>query len=310
MARRLALRDFNNLLVGAMLMGSLAIITVGGLLTLRNKSDMFEEVYVLHTIFDQGLGLQAGTKVKINGVPIGKVSSVSLTPSGKVELTLEIQRKFQQHITTESKAYPTRDQNLISDRIILVTHGDSGETLDNDGFIRSDEAQDIEALVMNANELMGRAMGMFTRVDSILTLMTDTTRTLGSLIGTDHLYRNIDKQLDNVDHITSRTTVLLTDMNDKVPRLLDRADTLTGDIIKMAGKGVQSMDALDTLVRTANGSVEQVDLLLQRANNLMVTSEDKLENADDLMRSLSDMWFVRRGLPDRSHMEPLPEEAW
>ena len=307
---KLQLRDFNNLFVGAMLMATVAVLATAGIATLRHM-DVFREDYTLHVIFARNIGINVGTKVKINGVEIGKVSAVELTDNGAAVLSLLIARKFAPHITSTSVAYPTRDQNIISDRIIMITHGATGSPLENDDYVRADEAQDIETLVANANALFGRLTVMLDAVDTVLARVTDTSRTLGAIIGKDEIYRDVKRQMARLDHITGSASKMVDELDAKVVKpAADRADTLLGSAAEIAAKGSEAMAEAAKLIERANATFEAVNGMMARANALMAAGEEKLDQADDLITGVSKMWLIRGGIPDRTKGFDMTEESW
>ena len=219
MAKKLQMRDFNNLLVGVLLAISVVIIAVAALLTLEHM-EVFKEKYSLKMVLKQNIGINIGTKVKVNGVEVGKVSAVELLDNGQVRLNLLIAKEFEKHITTTSVAYPTRDQNIISDRIIMVTHGEEGEPLLEGMQITAGEAQDLETLVLNATALMGRLSGVMDRLDTILGMVVDTNRTLGALLSTKVFYNKLDHLVNVVDRAGTSALVVMDTIKGVLPPML------------------------------------------------------------------------------------------
>ena len=309
MAKKLQMRDFNNLLVGVLLAISVVIIAVAALLTLEHM-EVFKEKYSLKMVLKQNIGINIGTKVKVNGVEVGKVSAVELLDNGQVRLNLLIAKEFEKHITTTSVAYPTRDQNIISDRIIMVTHGEEGEPLLEGMQITAGEAQDLETLVLNATALMGRLDGVMDRLDTILGMVVDTNRSLGALLSTKAFYNKLDHLVNVVDRAGTSALVVMDTIKGVLPPMLVKVDTLMEDVSKIAKSGVGSMEKVDGLFNSLDGVVERVDLLLNAADGLLIGGEETVERADDLLKSVSDMWFIRSGLPNRTQPPMVNEGSW
>lgn len=303
-------RDFNNLLVGALLTACLIVLAAVAVAVL-DRMDIFREDYCLQVLFEQSKGINVGTLVKINGVDVGKVSKIELTENGSALLELQLAKRFSPHITSTSVAFPTRDQNIISDRIIMITHGVGGHELENGDFLRADEAQDIETFVANANAVMARINATLNTVDSALGMVIDTNRTLGAIIGKDEVYREIQAQLDKLDVITTRANALLGEVDkDFVQPISAKTDQLMGSAIDIAGKGSAAMDNVNDLVKRVNETFDQVTVLMERVSALLASGEDKLERADDLMNGVSGMWPVRNSLPDRTQKFDMTKETW
>lgn len=304
------LRKLNNMLVGALLTASVVVLATATVAVLRHM-DVFREDYSLHVVFEDSKGLNVGTKVKINGVEIGKVASVELADNGLTVLTMEIAKRYSRHITTSSVAFATRDQNIISDRIIMVTHGEGGQELGDGDFVRAQEAQDIETFVANANAVMSRITALLNTVDSALQMIVDTNRTLGAVIGKDEVYRELIRQLGKIDRITSSADGLLAEVDrGLVKPIAAKTDTLMGSAVEIAGKGTVAMENVNDLVKRVNETMDEVNVLMNRVSALLASGEDKLERADDLVDGVSNMWPVRGGLPDRTKEFDMTKETW
>ena len=307
---KVQLRDFNNLLVGALLTACAIVLAVAAVAVL-DRMDIFREDYHLKVVFEQCKGLNVGTMVKINGVEVGKVSSIELTENGSATLVLQLAKRFSPHITSTSVAFPTRDQNLISDRIIMISHGVGGHELEDGDYIRADEAQDIETFLANANAVLGRVNATLNTVDSVLGMVIDTNRTLGAIIGKNEVYNEIQAQLDKLDQITTRAYALLGSVDkDFVQPITAKTDRLMGSAIDIADKGSAAMDNVNDLVKRVNETFDHVTVLMERVSALLASGEDKLERADDLMNGVSGMWPVRNSLPDRTQKFDMTKETW
>ena len=66
-----------------------------------------------HAIFTTASDLRSGQKVRIAGVPVGRVNDVSLNPDNTVEVTFDVDSKYQ--LYSSSRAI-VRYENLVGDR--------------------------------------------------------------------------------------------------------------------------------------------------------------------------------------------------
>lgn len=316
--RRIDLRDFNSLLVGAMLGISLLTLVAVTVAALAFHGVIGKDEYTLFAYFDKGLGLRNGAKIQVNGVNAGRVENITLTDDGKVELTFKMERKYQKHITSTSKVYATRDQNLISERIILITTGDKpGRVLEDGNTLFAGEAQDIETVLTNVIELIDRIDKIARTADTLIQMTMDSSSTVGALIGSDRLYQKIDHAvvklrsvLNETGDIVETTGDLVETTKDNVPKLFGRADTLTAKLVGIADSVALIIGTLDTTIFQMNSMLSNADVMLQSAGNLLIDGEQTMTRVDDLVGSMSKFWFIRNDIPDRDTVSTIIDEAW
>ena len=186
----------------------------------------------------------------------------------------------------------------------------------------------IEAIekmsLMEVNELVDAA-------DTLIGMAMDTGTTIGALFGSRLLYDNLNRQLTRIDDITFvgkkvliQTSGLLDTMQNQVPVLLgkvdgiadnvsgimtelkpmpQKVDALMGNIDSMMGK-------VDNTFGRVDGLLNQVSLVTSGLSDFMETTEQTLQNADDLMAGISNMWLVRRSMPSKDSVPFMVETLW
>ncbi|MGL1933791.1 MAG: MlaD family protein [Fibrobacterales bacterium] len=311
-------RDFNNLFVGAFLsFGILFFIVLTVYILLTN--DYFVKEYSLYCNFDKGLGLREGAAVQVNGVEVGHVDRVFLANDGSVQLELKIRKIktlsskwiYNPHITTSSVVYATRDQNLISGRIIFISHGtDNGSILTPGQFITSNEAQDIETVLTNVLKLINKFEKIANATDTLITMSKDPSSSIGSLLADNTLYTTIMKQLHSLDTLNQRANSVVSMIHKDMGPLLNRADTIVNNVVEISKKGNKLINNVDTTLVQIGSIVLQTDTLITNLNNLMANSEEKIERADDLVKSISSFWFIENSLPDLNTIPLIEDDIW
>jgi phospholipid/cholesterol/gamma-HCH transport system substrate-binding protein len=303
------LRDFNNLFVGAFLASSLCIFFVITLLTLEKK-DFFAETYHLYCNFDKGLGLNRGTIVQVNGVEVGQVDSIGLAMNGTVRLRLKIKSVAQKHITSGSEVYATRDKNVISDRIIFITHGDSGMVLKDKDEIKTASSQDIEALLEHVNQLLGRIDRIVVVADTLLKMAVNPQSTVGALLGSKEMYNNINAKLEQVGVIAEDASGFLKGVYGKSIPLIDRLDSVSRTADLMLKNGNTSVTKINQFLTTANATLTDAQELIHHGKTIIQGSEEKLERADELMKGIGSMWLIRNTLPQKDSLKLIDQGKW
>jgi len=314
--------EFSGLLVGAALASFIFLLLTVAFMTMRVQGFIGVEEYKLYCYFDKGLGLRVGTKVQVNGVEVGKVKQLELTPDSRVQLTFTIKKQYQQWITSDARVYATRDQNLIADRVVNIeqTSGrapDPSKVLQDGGILYAGQAQDIETVIEKAVNLLQTADTLAQKANMLLDMALSPKSTLGALIGSREVYDKLLFQLDKVDQITTHTEGVLGSLETRVPPLLDRADTLLGQVSRVGVKldtvstqAIGLLHSVDTTLSAVNSILGDLQNLSRGASQLMVEGQSKLERADDLMTGLGSFWFLRNRLPKKDTVPLLGDEKW
>lgn len=289
------------------------------------------EEYKLHSHFEKAMGLRPGTRVQISGVDVGQISEMKIQGDG-VYMEFLIRKEFQSWITDSATVFAIRDQNLISARVINIdVHREKGTILQDGDYLVAGKAQDIETVLETANELLGRVNELIDAADTLVGMAMDTSTTIGAFFGSRALYDNLNRQLTRLDDITYagknallKTTVLLDTLSLAVPPLLNRVDGMTNDISAMVtdfkplpqkvdnlmGNVDGLLNSLDSTMGRVDGMVDKLGLMTSNIGDFMETTEGTLQNADDLMQGISNMWIIRRSMPSKDTVPFMVETLW
>ena len=289
------------------------------------------EEYKLHSTFDKALGLRPGTRVQISGVDVGQITDMKIEGDG-VYMEFTLRKQFQSWITDSAQVYAIRDQNLISARVVTIeAHRGKGRILEDGDFLPPGKAQDIETVLETANEILGRVNLLIDAADTLVSMAMDTGTTIGALFGSRALYDNLNRQLVRLDNITLsgskaiyQMTLLMDTLQVTVPPLLNRFDMVAGDVSSMMTELKPLPQKLDALLGNVDGMMGKVDNTFGRVDGLlnevsqvtsglsdfMESTEQTLQNADDLMAGISNMWIVRRSMPNKDSVPFIVETLW
>jgi len=319
--------ELSGLLVGATLAIAICVATAILLLKLYQEGVLWKNEYTLYCNMASGQGLDKGTKVQINGVNVGRVENISLDDNVSVsfvKLTLTIDEEYKKWITDKSVVYATRDQNIISERVVNIDISQKGNRiLENGEYLTAGTAQDIETVLKAANELISSIGQLVLFADTLLNKIIDTNTTIGMLLGSRALYNRLD-------YATVRLSNLLTDagglmanangmfktVNDGLPQAMAFADTLStgviglmGNLDELTGRANILMNSLDTTLRNVGRMVNDLNSMVGAADNIITDGSQAINKTDDFMGGVSKIWPIRSKIPKKDTI-PLLEGAW
>jgi phospholipid/cholesterol/gamma-HCH transport system substrate-binding protein len=317
--------ELSGLLVGAFLAVAVLVFALVLYAKIFSSGIIGVNEYRLYSNFEKAQGLHSGTKVQISGVDIGHVSSMTIDASGMVRMEFTIRREYQDWITDSARIYAIRDQNVISERVVNVDiRNGKGRVLSDGDFIVAGQAQDIETVLETVNQVLNRVTVLINQADTIVSLVKDTNTTVGALLGSKTVYEKLNMQLDRLDRFSYTGTVLLDRVNQDIPVLLARSDTITRGLSNLTG-GLQNVPqkldhtfaTVDTMMRNIggvvdrmNGAVGDLSNMSKSVSGFVQSGEETMGNADDLIQGISNMWIIRRSMPKKDSVPLIVEERW
>ena len=236
MAQRKQL-TWTELRVGLFVLAGLFILAVG--IFYVTGAGILGPKYRLTTYLPEVEGVTKGAPVRLDGVEIGNVENIRLSPHPQdsmhnIELTLRIDKKFQEDIRTDSNA-SLITEGLLGNRYVTVSRGITGTVIPNNGIIPGKEEAAMKALVERGAELMQNlgtlsndlrgivdkvqngqgSIGLFmndpsfynhlnataAKLDAMATSIQQGQGTIGKLTSTDELYNKADATLGHLDDV-------------------------------------------------------------------------------------------------------------
>ena len=122
------------------------IILAGVVLFLRS-SGLFVPKYRLRVYVPEVAGLGVGASVRLEGIDVGTVSGIRLSeapasPDRKIQLLLQVDKRYQEAIRSDSTAAVTT-QGLLGNRYVSIHRGFSASLINPEGEIPSAREQTV-----------------------------------------------------------------------------------------------------------------------------------------------------------------------
>ncbi|WP_407456816.1 MlaD family protein [Fibrobacter sp.] len=329
--KRINWMEISGLLVGILFTVAVMVFAIVLYAKLFSTGMIGVEEYRLHSNFEKAFGLRPGTRVQISGVDVGQIGEMEIEGDG-VKMEFIIRKQYQNLITDSAEVFAMRDQNMISARIINIdVRRGKGRVLQDGDYLPPGQAQDIETVIETANELLGRVNKLINAADTLVGMALDTGTTIGALFGSRQLYDNLNRQLVRLDDITysgkkvlNQASGLFDTIQVQVPVLLGKVDGITDNVAELMTEMKPMPQKLDNLLGNVDGMMGKVDNTFNRVDGLlnevslvtaglsdfMESTEQTLQNADDLMAGISNMWIIRRSMPSKDSVPFMVETLW
>jgi len=223
-------------------------------------------------LFRSSGGLEVGSTVRLNGVPVGTVREIRLQPeSNQVMVVLGVKRGTRARLHQGATARVTT-VGFLADLYMALESGDES---------KPPIASDLEissVLASDPQQMMGHAQGI---ADSLATLLGSLNRagrrlvsgsgTLGRLSEDDRLYESLVEMTRNANTLTQRLTETQSKVSDRLISVTGSLDSLTWRLQHGDGTAAQlitngelhhrlvsmstRLDSVLTVIESGRGSV-------------------------------------------------------
>ncbi len=204
MAQRKQL-TWTEMRVGLFVLAALVIVLVA--IFFVTGGNILGPKYRLITYLPEVEGVQAGAPVDLDGVQIGSVQSVELTPHPEdrmhgIKMVLRIDKKYQQQIRTDSSASLVT-QGLLGDRYVTISRGLTGSAIPDNGVVPGAEEAAMKQMVERGAELMSNLGALSNDLRAIVSQIQKGNGTLGKLMNDPSLYNHLNDTAGKLDAVAT-----------------------------------------------------------------------------------------------------------
>ncbi|MGA8222695.1 MAG: MlaD family protein [Candidatus Acidiferrales bacterium] len=163
--------------------------------------------YRLVTYLPEVEGLTQGAPVRLNGVEIGNVQSITLTehPADAVHnitLVLRIDKKFANDIRTDSAA-SLITEGLLGNRYVTISRGFTGTVIPPNGVLPGKEEKAMTQIVERGADLMQNLGALSDDIRGIVNKVQEGQGTLGKFLNDPALYNHVNNTVARFDSMSA-----------------------------------------------------------------------------------------------------------
>jgi len=183
-----------QLKVGVVAFVAMVILAVLIFLLTGNKS-IFQRNVTVRTYMEDAGGMAESAPVRLNGILVGTVQSIRISGSKErrraVEFKMSINEKYMRDIPEDSTTEISA-ANLLGDKFINISKGQSATPVKPDADLRSLQAQDIPELMAQSANLITTLQDIGKRADAMLADVEAGKGNIGKLLKDEDLYKRLD----------------------------------------------------------------------------------------------------------------------
>ncbi len=262
----------------------------------------FASGHTYHANFDNASRLESGQDVRIAGVPVGTVKSVKLADDNSVDVTFDVNKRYQLYTSTRALI---RYENLVGDRYLEITSG-PGELreLPPGGTIireQTDPALDLDALLgglrpvlkgldgNKVNEVSNAVIELLQGQGGALSEMLSSTSSFTTdLAARDQLIgdviANLNTVLATVDEKGAQFDTSVDHLQQLISGLAQNSDTIAGAIPPLAAAEADLTDMLQKSRRPVQG-------VLENLRPLATKFDERKQDLNDVIEPLAENYL-------------------
>lgn len=235
----------------ALIMATIMIFLLSG------EGGFFWQRYSVKTVFPNVAGVKAGSPVRVAGVEVGAVESLSFAPTG-VELTLKLSKERQPLVTDRSLA-TIGSVSLLGEGAIDISPAPDGAPIPEWGYVRSGTSEGTFASVTE------EATAGLKEVRALLQDVRAGRGTAGRFFTDEALYRDLDAFVQSAERVTT-----------SINRGQGTLGKLSQDpaLYNELRASVQQLNALTTSIRNGEGTLGQLVTDPALAKSLTATTQN------------------------------------
>lgn len=289
------------------------LFLVFGVLMVGKRRHLFTAKLPYHTQFDSAAGLVSGNPVRLNGVTVGNVLEVNLSPDPadqRVDVRYEVDRKVAPRLRTGTRA-SIKTIGLLGDKYVELAGGTAQEpVVPPDGEIKPAPGAGLEKLLEGSGDLLTDLGAIARSLKNILGRTEKGEGFLGQLTSDSEeggrLGANLNGTLVNLNSVLAKINKgqglagkLLADerYGDEVGQSLQRAVQSLRNVFASIEEGMaKGTGAIPALLSDPEGKkkvYELVDRLSAAAGSLAAVTENLKTGKGTLPTLLNDERFSR-----------------
>ena len=212
-------------------------------------------------------GLEEGSPVRLNGVPVGTVRKIELEKASNEPLVIMGVKKGTKSRLHQGASARITTVGFLSELYVALDTGDAGRPLiTNDSEIRTTLVTDPQVLVTRVNDMADTVEAILSNLNAATRGFTSGRGTLGKLARDERLYDNLVEM--------SRTATIL------ASRMTETQERVANELVKLAG----SFDSLSWRMQHGEGTMAQLMTSGDLHRNL-ASSTARMDSVMALMQS-------------------------
>lgn len=198
--------SFAELRVGIFVLVALIVLAVG-IFYVTGSAGFWVPKYTIKTYLPEVDDLDTGAPVTLDGVNVGNVLSIGLTPhpsdkAHNITIVMRLKQSFQDSVRTDSTA-SLLTQGVLGTRYVVITRGVTGTPIPAGGVVQGVEVPEISQIGQGANDVIQKLQAVAGTVQEVVAKVNNGQGTIGKVLNDPSLYNHFDSSAAKIDAMMS-----------------------------------------------------------------------------------------------------------
>jgi phospholipid/cholesterol/gamma-HCH transport system substrate-binding protein len=269
--------QWSQLKVGVLVLVALAALTALVFLMSSNTGGFLSGKLTVRSYFENSAGLKVGAPVNLEGVTIGNVKSIRISPERKltpVEVVMRINKKYQPVLHTDSKT-SLETVGVLGDTVVDINSKfATGPQVQDDAELPTTESPNLSDVIKSSQGTIEQLNTILAKVDNLVDALNTGKGSIGKLINDPALYNRAIGTLNEIQGLVDQISNGRGSIGKLIAddTLYNRANNTVGKLEKMANEldaGQGTMGKLlkdETLYNNLRESTQNLNALLKDVN--------------------------------------------
>jgi phospholipid/cholesterol/gamma-HCH transport system substrate-binding protein len=302
--------------LGIFIFLGLAVLVIG-IFMIGDKRAIFSTTMEVRAFFNDIQGLKSGATVRLSGIDVGTVSSVSIVDdtTGRVEVVMNIIDDVARFIRTDTKA-TIETEGLVGNKVVVLKIGSSAaDQVTDGGVIQSQEPVGFAEVIEETQGIMAYTKEITRDLSEIVARVNRGEGSIGKLLVDEQLYKDAaqlteraDKSLQGITAEVRELTTLFDELGLGVKNVVNNVNAVVTDLDTIIVGVKQGKGALGSMLVQGSRFDSAFVVAIQNIEKTTYDARLAASRLSENMEALKHNWlfkgyFEERGYWDKAEYE-------
>jgi len=264
------------------------VVLILAIYYIGEKQLLFQSTFRLSGVFEDVAGLQPGNNVRLSGINIGTIESISLVSDTTVRVDIVIDENSRKFIKKDAVA-TIGSEGLIGNKVLVINPGTGGEkSIENNDIIQTAQPIDVDDIMISLKTTIDNTAIITGDLAKISTNIESGKGTIGRLMMDQTWRENIQS-----------TIVNLKDGSEKFVVFMDKSQQIDNILLAINS----NIDSTSAVIQDLSKIVSNIESGEGVAGKLLM-DQSMGQNLDSTLINL------KKGLAEFEIFMKMAQESW
>ncbi|MBK7631184.1 MAG: MCE family protein [Ignavibacteriales bacterium] len=266
------------------------VVLILAIYFIGEKQLLFKSTFRLTGVFTDVAGLQAGNNVRLSGISIGTVESISLVSDTTVRVEIVIDESSRKFIKKDAVA-TIGSEGLIGNKVLVINPGTGGKkSIEDNDIIQTAQPIDVDDIMISLKTTIDNTAIITGDLAKISTNIESGEGTIGRLMMDQTWRENIQSTIINLKDGSEKFVVFM-DKSQEIDNILialnsniDSTSAVIQDLSKIANK-IQSGEGVV-------GKLLMDKSMGQNLDSTLINLKNGLAEFEIFMKMAQESWLL------------------